>query len=153
MYFEAGTPPIRHDLVWSEEERQKGIRRSLGASGSALAATPGHKLTHSRRPASAVPVGNSQRAGPSTDYTSRSCRLLRLLLHSFRDIQSSLASASDGNRPGQARCMALRRRCDFRWEVTNCPTLRVSSSMETPQCSDRLVRERPVQHDQPIYTF
>src|SRR4051812_22195702 len=62
-------------------------------------------------------------------YTSGSCPLLEFLLHSFRDIQSSLASASDGNRPGQARCMALRRRCDFRWEVTNCPTLRVSSSI------------------------
>ena len=59
--------------------------------------------------------------------------------------RSSLASASDGNRPGQARCMALRRRCDFRWGVTNCPTLGClrpwrhhsaqTDSFENVQCS------------------
>ena len=42
------------------------------------------------------------------DYTSGSCRLLEFPLHSFRDIQSSLASASDGNRRGHARCHAPR---------------------------------------------
>ena len=154
VYFEAATPPIRHDFVWSEEERREGYQEVPGSLWEALWQLPLGSLPIAPSPRVSGP-GRQTRSGlePSTDYTSGSCRLLEFLLHSFRDIPSSLASASDGNRPGQARCMALRRRCDFRWEVTNCPTLRVSSSMETPQCPDRLVRERPVQHHQSIHTF
>jgi hypothetical protein len=71
--------------------------------------------------------------------------------------RSSLASASDGNRPLDGRgAMRDERRCDPT-RGNDCPTeyslgLRVSSIEETPQCADSYVRARPL-HRQPIRRF
>ena len=47
MYFEAATPPIRHDFVWSEEERREGYQEVPGSLWEALWQLPQGKLTHS----------------------------------------------------------------------------------------------------------
>ena len=55
-YFEArATPPIRHDFVWSEQERREGYQEVPGSLWEALWQAPLGSLPIGRRPASAVP--------------------------------------------------------------------------------------------------
>ena len=125
-YFEAPATPADSATVFvcgpGRKRGQKGIRRSPGSLWEALWQAPLGKLTLAS-PRVSGPVGklgafgldtkvrlpgSCERRADGGDYISGSCRLLEFLLHSFRDIPSSLASASDGNRRGHARCHARR---------------------------------------------